>query len=288
MTCDEQSRDFVAHQSDFATVGDPNESLSQLPAARYDYWATVRADGTTIDSAMVERDVESSTEGPAAVTFDVDTDTFDTTDFSVEIDGAADDDTLEWGAYLWSTRRTLVNLAQPAEYTYAGIPTSALEDNDVHQVVADAVNGESTSLRATWSYSIDPGNVTLALPSAFGDASVEAADTTPYVRFQASLDAWEGATLYELQISQTDRTLYWEATDGWLGDADSYSWEQPDLGDLDGWTNGWALADNVESTWFAGAHRSSIDPRRFDEPSPPADLDGVTRDLVRVLGTTTP
>ncbi|HUS63055.1 MAG TPA: hypothetical protein VMZ28_00885 [Kofleriaceae bacterium] len=288
MAGDTQARVFVGHLSDFATVGDPNVALTPLPAARYDAWATVRADGTTIDSAMVERDVQTSTDGPAAVAFDVDTDTFDTTDFSIEIDGAGDD-TTEWGAYLWSTRRTLVNLAQPAVDTYAGFPASALEDNDVHQVVVQAVNGDSTGFRATWSYAIDPANVTLTLPPAFGDVSVDAVDTTPYVRVAMTWDAWEGATQYHLEIGQEgERTLFWEATDGWLGEAASYTWEQPDLGDLDGWTNGWALADNVEAAWFAGAHRSSIDPHLFDEPSPPADLDGMTRDLVRTLGSTTP
>jgi hypothetical protein len=289
MTGAAQTRVQVGHLSEFATVEDPDVSMLPLTAARYDVWATVRSDGTAIDSVMVERDVQTSTDAPASVTFDVDADTIATTDFSIAIDGETGDETTEWGAYLWSTRRTLLNLAQPGD-SYAGVPASALEDNDVHLLVASAVDADAKTVRVIQTHVLDPGNVTLTLPPVFTEFAVEAVDTTPYVRVAFTFDAWEDASYYEARLSQAEeRTLHWEATAGWLGDGASHTWEQPDLSHLGGWTNGWALADNVEVPWYAGAHQSSIDPHLFDEgSSPPPDVAGVDREFVRVLGSTTP
>jgi hypothetical protein len=273
------------------TAGEPAATLMTLVEASYDVWAAVRPGATDIESVMVQRDVQTSTEGTPQVTFDVDQDSVATTDFSLAIDGETDSEEVDWGAYLWSTRRTRARLLQADGASYAGVPTSALEGNDIHEVVAEAIDGDAGTARAIRQLLLDPANVTLTLPPAFGDIEAGAVETMPYVRVDATFDAYPDGVYYELRLFQGgEREVTFEATDGWLGDGASYTWEQPDLGDLDGWTNGWALADNVEVAWFAGAHRSTVDPRLFFEesPSPAPDLDGVTHEFARILGSFTP
>ncbi len=258
-----------------ATPDDPDVTHSVLPG-RHDVWGVVWAD-TTIESVMVARDVDAVADAATGVTLDLDAHAVATSLFSIETTGATESDSVWTSTSLWSHHGTRANLTQGVS-GYAGVPASALAGNDTHQITVAASSADQR-YRAAYVHLRDPADVVVELPPVFSPSSVHSAGTTPSVRLAMTFDAYEGAALYGLMASQGEdsptRSVTWEGTAGWLGDLESYSWEQPDLTSLEGWSSAWDFVDDVVVDWEAYAKRSTLDPSLFDRSQPPANVDGV-------------
>ncbi len=164
------------------------------------------------------------------------------------------------------------------QFPFAAVPTAKQFGNDIHNLSATAETGTTT--RLIERYFKAPTNLSVTLPSPFGNASVRVAATTPYTRFTASWDAYSGAQAYFAQfgegggidlrqrlvsnpqlsrpkkrsrqaIQAFSRSWFVGLSAGWLGGQTSYT--LPDLSGLSGWNNSWGIPAGSQVPWEVGA-----------------------------------
>lgn len=239
VSCLSQAGEVVIEASSATFVG--------LLPGTYDLFLTVRSTGADIDGLVVSRGVEV----PAVTTAVLDRASAVTpSPFSLAVAGALEDEEVTSEVLFLTTRGTQALLVLGYEAAaYAGLPQGEIADDELYLARAFARQEAVGTFRDHWRFFHQGQNLTLSLPPPIL-ASATAIETEPYVRVALTVDS-SGAALYHAVVYQglVDRLIGWDATAGWLADLDETAWQQPDLSHLEGWENGWALVDNVETSY---------------------------------------
>jgi hypothetical protein len=95
---------------------------------------------------------------------------------------------------------------------------------------------------------------------------VSAAAVSPHVRVSFEFSAYPDADYYLVNTSQNanDRSVSISMTPGWFGEG-PYTYEQPDLSELDGWDDAFALEDDVPIGVFSAVYGSDGETHRAME-----------------------
>ena len=269
---DDQGRVSCASETVAVSLESASASFSGLLPGSYDLFLALQSTGVDIDGLVIERGVEVSADSVAGAAIDREA-VVAPTSFSLAVAGALASETVTSQVVFLTTRGTQGEVALGEAPTgYLGLPPDQVADDELYRVQAAARDDAAGGLRVAWRFFHDAQNLTLPLPSPIEVTSVAAAETEPYVRPAVRIDAGEGAHYHAVIYQGLDRSVSWNATRGWLGEVGEASWEQPDLSHLDGWDNGWALADNVETSFSVSEMTGDVDPSamlgRFPESAP--------------------
>ena len=256
----------------------------QIPPGTYDL---VAIKGSTqvwppaANKMLIQRNVSVS--GDTTINIDFNSpDAFDPENRNAVINGVLSGELAGGGVEFRSHNGTEIETGRNFEvppptiqFPFAGIPTAKQFGNDIHHLYAIAMSNGSRGIECYFKAPID---LSVTLPSPFGNASVRVAATTPYTRFTASWDAYSGAQAYFAQFGgrqmarrrlvsnpqlsrpkkQSRQAIqasspFWFVglSAGWLGGQTSYT--LPDLSGLSGWNNSWGFPAGGQVPWEVGA-----------------------------------
>ena len=165
---------------------------------------------------------------------------------------------------------------------FRAVPSAHLEPADMHRLHFGSAVTTPRPGRSVYHFFHEPRDLTVTAPPSFilSEASVVA--TEPHVRAQASFDVRTDSVAYLLRFAPAAPAYFTEVylSSAWIGGGTTYTWQQPDFSDLQGWNPSWALLDDVEVTVMGTEIIGDIDPLMALDPVPvsssrwSADWDG--------------
>ena len=230
----------------------------ELRVGTWDVPVAVQPNGTTITRFGLA--VATITDGAITqIQLDAQDDTAPVTSFEATVTGDGAAGATVGASFVSEGGAQGPELRQPPAGRFATVPLSSLRPGDLHEVRATATADNAN--RVARRYLHEGADVELPLPAALA-ATVTTASTDPYLRLALDLEPVAGAQIYGLDASPfvlfgggSSNNLDFHATPGWFGD--DTSWTQPDLSDLPGWDDSWALPDGETILWAVDASSTS-------------------------------
>ena len=180
------------------------------------------------------------------------------------------------------------SLPSAGPFKYYGVPTAKQAAGDLHVAIAFAFPNLQTldQARLAALFFKDPTDRTVTLGAALTVPTVNAAATTPYVRFHATgpIQAEYGDAInLEFVQSSAGRNVSITATKAYLAGSGTYDLTVPDFSGVAGWDNNWGPKVGASTEWTATAY--SISGIGFGSPNP---VEGSTYKAAFRTGTFTP
>ena len=162
------------------------------------------------------------------------------TDFTTYIATTTINDANAWGELLVGGT-TLVNAWFEGD-SQLKIPQSLSSSDDLYVLSLSHYNSENSVYRLFTKYTDHPDNIeTLnTLPSSTWEEPVFSENTLTWNQYDPEIDNHE-LRFYNTFLAKPDWTITWDIvlSSGWLGSANSYEYEIPDLSGLEGWNASW-------------------------------------------------
>lgn len=259
LDADDSASVFMGTGSAGATMAADTVVMNLIPS-QWDFAVTYRpaGSGTDITRAAIVTDTITADQ-TTSVTVDAVNDTVAVESHTVSISGEGSESAVFTGGLL-SARGTSTNMTQSSGNSYAALPMDEIGSRDYHRATATVVLGDI--VRSVTTYVNIGQPLALELPAAGTfdpqlTAMVSGSHLSPTVTF----DAWSGAQAYALSARQgfeePTRELSWTTTAGWLEQASSIEWTQPDLSEAAGWNESWAFETGKQVFWNLYAARTN-------------------------------
>jgi hypothetical protein len=152
--------------------------------------------------------------------------------------------------------------------SYAALPLSELQGDDIQEIVASALNGGAS--RTLLFYFLAPANRVIAIPAALTRPTIDTVATTPALRlrarFVAQADFDRERTISYQQGTSTIVSVAMTAAYSALL-ANGYELIVPDLSGVAGFNSTWALHPGAKIIWTAGGFGGTLGPGANAKPA---------------------
>ncbi|PNR94296.1 hypothetical protein HWHPT5561_02055 [Petrotoga sp. HWH.PT.55.6.1] len=218
----------------FNTVDDLIWQLPKIPGT-YDLVVLAGDQGDHYSKIYIERD-RTITAG----TDNEDISWSDFTDLTTYIATTTTEDADAWG-------ELLVGGTTPVFTWYGGdsqlkIPQSLSSSDDLYALFVDLYDCENNIYKVFIKYTDYPSDIEIlnTLPSSTWEKPVFSENTFTWNQYDPQISNHE-LRFYNTSLANTDWIITWDIvlSSGWLGSANSYEYEIPDLSGLEGWNASW-------------------------------------------------
>ncbi|MGD8277667.1 MAG: hypothetical protein PVH00_06555 [Gemmatimonadota bacterium] len=139
---------------------------------------------------------------------------------------------------------------------YAGVPASAMQSGDLHQLTVSAfdMNGTPSAFRWASKLFATAADETVTLGPALGNVTMTVAATTPYVRPRAQYTIQSEYNRYwyagwSQSAGAATRAAVLAVSAGYLGSTSSFDFVLPDFSAVAGWNNLWGFVTGSALGW---------------------------------------
>jgi len=218
----------------FSTVDDLIYPLEAIPGI-YDLVILAGDQGEDFSKIYIDRD-RSITAG----TENKDISWSDFADFTTYIATTTINDADAWGELLVGGTTPVFTWFQ--DNSQVKIPQSLASSDDLYALSLSHYNSENSVYRLFTKFTDYPSDIeTLnTLPSSTWEKPVFSENTFTWNQYDPEINNHE-LRFYNTSLANNDWTIVWMIvlSSGWLGSADSYEYEIPDLSGLEGWNASW-------------------------------------------------
>jgi len=218
----------------FSTVDDLIYPLEAIPGI-YDLVILAGDQGEDFSKIYIDRD-RSITSG----TENKDISWSDFADFTTYIATTTINDADAWGELLVGGTTPVFTWFQ--DNSQVKIPQSLASSDDLYALSLSHYNSENSVYRLFTKFTDYPSDIeTLnTLPSSTWEKPVFSENTFTWNQYDPEINNHE-LRFYNTSLANNDWTIVWMIvlSSGWLGSADSYEYEIPNLSDLEGWNDLW-------------------------------------------------
>ncbi len=208
--------------------------LEAIPGT-YDLVILAGEQGEDFSKIYIERD-----RSIAAGTENKDISWSDFADFTTYIATTTINDAYAWGELL--VGGTTDAFPSFTDGSYLKIPQSLASSDDLYTLILKHDDSENSVDRLFTKFTDYPSDIeTLnTLPSTNWATPTFLDNTFTWNQYDPEIDDHE-LRFYDTYLENTEWTINWMIvlSSGWLGSADSYEYEIPDLSDLEGWNTSW-------------------------------------------------
>ncbi|ABX31147.1 hypothetical protein Pmob_0405 [Petrotoga mobilis SJ95] len=218
----------------FDTEGDLIFPLQAIPGT-YDLVILAGEQGEDFSKIYIERD-----RSIAAGTENKDISWSDFADLTTYIVTTTIEDAYAWGELL--VGGTTDAFPSFTDGSYLKIPQSLASSDDLYTLILKHDDSENSVYRLFTKFTNYPSDIEIldTLPSSTWEKPAFSDNTFTWNQYDPQIDGHE-LRFYDTYLENNDWTISWTIilSSGWLGSADSYEYEIPNLSGLEGWNDSW-------------------------------------------------